>query len=1094
MNWMKLVWRNLVYYRNSHVWLLLGTMLSAAIIVGALGVGDSLRHSLKKIALQRLGKVEYALSLPDRLIQNRLAQDIAQKGNIPVLYALQLEAFAKNGTLQAKGVNVWGIDPEFWGQNLGQAWDLGEEEGIINPKLALQLGLKEGDTFLLRIDRASLFPKESSFSARGQDSLPLRLKVQKIQQDLGNFSLRIHQIDPYNVFVSYSWLAKKMQISGYANVFLAGKERGISCDAMNNLLEKCFQIQDIGIRLEQNPEKSHWYLKTPRVFLDIPLAQAALKADPQAQGILTYFVNSIQKGEKNTPYSFLCAPGEPIVPSSTKDDEILVNEWLAEDLGILPGDSIEVSYFIPGNRRKMEQSKALFRVRQILPMDERTHAPYLMPDFPGLATSENCKDWKSGISIDFSKIRNKDEEYWKQYKGTPKGFITLKAAQKLWENRYGSLTSIRYPNKPKEEILGQIQKNLIARDFGLGFIQIQAQSLESSSQGVDFAQLFLGLSFFLVVSALLLVGLLFAWNRENRSQENANLMALGLLPSEIRRLFLMEGSILAFAGVLLGACMGIFYAKSILYTLENLWYEAVRTSLLHFHIEASSLILGCLVSWLMIFATIFWTSRSFSLSPEQQKETEHISYLYPGSPQKKRISFVLFCLCLALVGLIFIFAIQGQLQESFGIFFAAGFLMLLSSIFLCYFLSLHGRSFRQKEGFSILVYAFRNSLRKRSRSLAMIALLSSSLFLVVSVAANRNNLDLSAHERSSGTGGFALWCETSLPFFHDPESLEGIQELGFSQEEAKVMKISAIRSRQGDDASCLNLNRVQNPVLWGIPALSFEKSRAFSFVTAKDKSILKNPWSFLDKEISPDTIPAFADHNTILWGLGKKIGDRIPYQDERGNTFYVQLVASLEDSIFQGKILISERFFLHFFPSDAGIQKFLVDADHSESQSIAKTLNYVMEDYGIETTMAKDRLYEFQSVPNTYLNIFLALGGLGIALGTCGFAVLIKRNIIERHKEIAILQSLGFQNQGIVKLFLLEYLSLVLVSILCALFCSLVALFPSLKYSYSQIPWLWILSLLSGIFLNSLLCAFWAIKSGMSSHVPISENFSPGYL
>ena len=47
----------------------------------------------------------------------------------------------------------------------------------------------------------------------------------------------------------------------------------------------------------------------------------------------------------------------------------------------------------------------------------------LMPDFPGLAKAESTENWDAGFPIQMSKIRPKDEKYWKDFRGTPKAFV-----------------------------------------------------------------------------------------------------------------------------------------------------------------------------------------------------------------------------------------------------------------------------------------------------------------------------------------------------------------------------------------------------------------------------------------------------------------------------------------------------------------------------------------------------------------------------------------------------------------------------------------------------------------------------------------------
>ena len=62
-----------------------------------------------------------------------------------------------------------------------------------------------------------------------------------------------------------------------------------------------------------------------------------------------------------------------------------------------------------------------------MPWADRT----LMPDFPGIEKAESTSDWDAGFPL-VHKIRQKDEDYWKKYRGTPKAFITLAAGQKMW--------------------------------------------------------------------------------------------------------------------------------------------------------------------------------------------------------------------------------------------------------------------------------------------------------------------------------------------------------------------------------------------------------------------------------------------------------------------------------------------------------------------------------------------------------------------------------------------------------------------------------------------------------------------------------------
>ena len=54
--------RSLIHYWRVHLGLLLGAGVTATVLTGALLVGDSMRGSLRDLALDRLGHIGYALT------------------------------------------------------------------------------------------------------------------------------------------------------------------------------------------------------------------------------------------------------------------------------------------------------------------------------------------------------------------------------------------------------------------------------------------------------------------------------------------------------------------------------------------------------------------------------------------------------------------------------------------------------------------------------------------------------------------------------------------------------------------------------------------------------------------------------------------------------------------------------------------------------------------------------------------------------------------------------------------------------------------------------------------------------------------------
>ena len=68
--------RSLRFHARAHLGVLLGATVGAVVLIGALLVGDSVRGSLRDMAMARLGKVEAAMATGDRLFRAELATNL----------------------------------------------------------------------------------------------------------------------------------------------------------------------------------------------------------------------------------------------------------------------------------------------------------------------------------------------------------------------------------------------------------------------------------------------------------------------------------------------------------------------------------------------------------------------------------------------------------------------------------------------------------------------------------------------------------------------------------------------------------------------------------------------------------------------------------------------------------------------------------------------------------------------------------------------------------------------------------------------------------------------------------------------------------
>ncbi|PYJ01744.1 MAG: hypothetical protein DME25_17575, partial [Verrucomicrobia bacterium] len=498
-----LILRSLRFHWRGHLGVLLGATVGSATLIGALVVGDSVRQSLRELALQRLGDIEFAVAPHDRFFRDGLRFDLGRAlGHVDatVTAAITLAATAsrQDGSARANRVQLLSLGP---GLDQFLAWppltNFAADSVILNEALAAQLKVRPGDPVVLRVQKPAALPPETPISPRSESAVALRLRVHSIlpAEALGNFSLSPNQLPPLNAFVRADTLQLHLGLEGRANVLLTSAlrkplppdkrseyveaihrlylrlrrkffaprtdaanwaaltEKATTREALSYLsaaLRQTWQLGDAELELRHLPEIRALELRTPRVFLEPPVvtaAEAAGQTVANAQGILTYLVNELRAGERATPYSMVTAMGAPVVPADMKDEEILINQWLAEDLQVGPGGEISLSYFLPDSASRLVEATKRFQVRAVLPMSGPSLDRALMPEFPGLAKAESTHDWDAAFPL-VHKIRDQDEKYWKDYRGTPKAFVTLAAGKKMWANRFGELTAIRYPIPP----------------------------------------------------------------------------------------------------------------------------------------------------------------------------------------------------------------------------------------------------------------------------------------------------------------------------------------------------------------------------------------------------------------------------------------------------------------------------------------------------------------------------------------------------------------------------------------------------------------------------------------------------------------------
>ena len=641
---------------------------------------------------------------------------------------------------------------------------------------------------------------------------------------------------------------------------------------------------------------------------------------------------------------------------------------------------------------------------------------------------------------------------------------------------------------------------------GLTFQPIKQRALDASVGGTDFGRLFLGFSFFLIVAALMLVGLLIRLNLDRRAAEIGLLLASGYRPATVFRLLLAEGALLAVIGSIVGVVIALAYTVLLLKLLALLWPGGLLQSFLRPHYSASSLCIGVGSSLVVSWITVALASRNFARQPPRALlagQTQPETVTDAGRALwSKRIAIVSMIGAIALLG---VAPFLTDHEAKAGTFFGSGALLLTAMIAgISVWMRSGSRHPVETGGLALLRLGIRNAARYPTRSLLTIGLLASSAFLLIAVEAFRRHIDFNVLDKNAGSGGFNLLAESDLPVDLRLDTDDGRKQLLDKWEERLRGEIKAadpqpivnerrreaeellrelvifpIRINAGDDASCLNLYQPTQPQILGITPALINRG-GFQFAAKLEQ----NPWLTLlasqgsKADVIEKTMACLGENNTVVWMLHKGLGDTVdlnsPREGDASNT-KLKIVGLLEDSVFQSSLLIAEADFLKLFPDSAGYRMFLIQAPSGSEAQVKALLQSALAEQGFEVTPTAQRLAEFQAVENTYLTTFQALGGLGLLLGTLGLAIVLLRSVWERRAELALLRALGYRSSTLSWLVLAENAWLLLLGIGAGMLAASLAILVTPKAHL--VAWGRLLGLLGVVLLVGFLSVILAIRS-----------------
>ncbi|VAX39352.1 ABC transporter, fused permease protein Plim_0100 [hydrothermal vent metagenome] len=1153
----QLVFQNLFYDWRTSFALLLGIIAGTTVITGALVVGDSVRGSLRQMTYDRLGRVDFAMT-GQRFFREELAKEMATRPGFKNRFDIA-PALAMTGSLEsqtrdsneknsnkkirrANQINIYAVDNRFWEMaSHAEVVCPVENEVILNAPVAKQLNVKTGDKITLWIAVPSSIPRDSLLGERDEMSRELELNVKTILPEdsrVGRFGLKPNQQLPFNAFVSLSTLQQTLEIDRRRNrktrvitpakvnaLFLAATtkiENESAATSLQQPLDKLgFRLADLGLHIIENKKQGYLSLESDQMILDetsIQTAeQVAASLNLKTSAVMVYLANEIykatdaklpekQRRKKTSFYSIVAGlklqNKKPFGPfpmthgsQQLAPNEIVINTELNKVLNAQVGDELVMKYHAVESHGNLPEKEERFKVTGIVSLNHSAaNDRHLTPVIKGVTDANSFADWNQPFPMKLP-VPKHDDDYWNNYRATPKSFITLAAAQQIWKSRYGQLTSFRIAPaegetlaETKRKFQQQFLNQFPPEKQGMIFQPVKQIGLQAAAGTTDFSGLFFGFSFFIILSAVILIGLLFRLSVERRSRQIGLLQAVGFSVNAIRNLLFTEGLILVLVGATAGTFFAIGYAQLMIYGLKTWWYGAMGTRFLNLYVQPMSLGIGFVIAVIVAMGAIGWALRQFkylstrallagAIEPEQ-RDSKPNRWLI----RFNGVSLILIALLAAMAtwGIIPATEAFGGLSWRTVLFFLVGIISLTTSLTLLAH-GLHSVRFSAVQGkglMALLRLSIRNAARHRQRSLLTVGLIASATFVLVAVVAGHRNPAVEKPELSSGNGGFRFVAQADQPIFFNLNNKKEREKQNISSNNKiwQETSIMSFRVHRGENASCLNIYQTQLPTILGVPQKMIERS-GFKFADTKSNS----PWQLLNQQLDSGNIPVLGDMNTLMYSLHKGIDSQIDLPAEIAPTQKLQVAGMFDGSVFQGVLLMSEENFLKLFPNESGYRYFLIEANKENEQEIIETLETRLSPYGFDVELISHRLASFLAVQNTYLSTFQTLGGLGLLLGTFGLATVMLRNVFERRSELALLRAIGFQEREIALLVLLENGFLLSCGLLAGTVSALLAMLPHLTSTGADVPLLSGSLTLAGIFVLGMLAAFFAVIEAIRS-------------
>jgi ABC-type antimicrobial peptide transport system permease subunit len=651
--------RNFLKRKRSTLFAIFGLAVGAAIVTGSLAVGDSLENAVVQSTFQNLGGVDEAarsVGVFNESIAHEARSQLmdSEIDAIAPLMILPVSVKDLASGRRESLVNLIAFTDDFLDFGDIKLEDgsvftgpLASNQAIINRKLADNL-----DASALSFLNVTFRTPEFSFETVYSPITPLQyahFPVVEIADNtgLGRFQLGSSGVVPQNMYVRLDTLQQILELEGMINTMVVsnkGDEVAAVEDSLRvtRLLEDVFNEQigyeDIGFSITSSS-----YVKMDRkeIFFENRYLDTVLNITSnspmveEVSQLTSYFFNWI--GNESSFVAYSVATGfDPLVDSAfglfersdnselivgeINDNEVIINEYVASQLGIGEGSAVTLNYSVYDETFTETFQYEDFTVKYLVNLTGKAHDSELMPPFPGIKGRASCGDWNPPIPIDVQSLMvGEDLDYWITYGGSPKVYVTLDKAEEMWANDLGDITTIKIMPTvgTNATVLAQwmgtqLNDTIGHKDAGITITPVKKEGIESAEGVAIVTETYIAFGSVVILAGMLLIVLFVATSAEERKREIGIVRSLGATRKKTTLSFVFEGSILSIIAAVVGALLGVIMAITSVWMTNEFWSNLVEGNQVTLHMTLPTIMLGLMSGFLISLMTYAVASYAIS--------------------------------------------------------------------------------------------------------------------------------------------------------------------------------------------------------------------------------------------------------------------------------------------------------------------------------------------------------------------------------------------------------------------------------------------------------------------------------------------------